>query len=51
MGKNNIISIDKVEYQKWLQNLCDEIDRQRLKAVMQLKHQLCSTIGGWETIF
>ena len=36
MGKNDIISIDKVEYQKWLQNLCDEIDRQRLKAVMQL---------------
>ena len=36
MGKNDIISIDKVEYQKWIQNLCDEIDRQRLKAVMQL---------------
>lgn len=36
MGKNDIIGIDKVEYQKWLQNLCDEIDRQRLKAVMQL---------------
>ena len=36
MGKNDIISIDKVEYQKWLQNLCDEIDRQRVKAVMQL---------------
>ena len=36
MGKNDIISIDKVEYQKWLQNLFDEIDRQRLKAVMQL---------------
>ena len=36
MGKNDIISIDKVEYQKWLQNLCDEIERQRLKAVMQL---------------
>lgn len=36
MGKNDIISIDKVEYQKWLQTLCDEIDRQRLKAVMQL---------------
>ncbi len=36
MGKNDIISIDKVEYQKWLQNLCDEIDRQRLKAVIQL---------------
>ena len=36
MGKNDIISIDKVKYQKWLQNLCDEIDRQRLKAVMQL---------------
>lgn len=35
MGKNDIISIDKVEYQKWLQTLCDEIDRQRLKAVMQ----------------
>ena len=36
MGKNEIIGIDKVEYQKWLQNLCEEIDRQRLKAVMQL---------------
>ena len=36
MRKNNLLSIDKVEYQKWLQNLCDEIDRQRLKAVMQL---------------
>ena len=36
MGKNDIISIDKVEYQKWLQTLCDEIDSQRLKAVMQL---------------
>jgi hypothetical protein len=36
MGKNDIIGIDKLEYQKWLQNLCDEIDRQRLKAVMQL---------------
>ena len=36
MGENDIISIDKVEYQKWLQNLCDEIDRERLKAVMQL---------------
>ena len=36
MGKNDIISIDEVEYQKWLQNLCNEIDRQRLKAVMQL---------------
>ena len=36
MGKNDIISIDKMEYQKWLQNLCNEIDRQRLKAVMQL---------------
>ena len=36
MGKNAIIGTDKLEYQKWLQNLCDEIDRQRLKAVMQL---------------
>ena len=36
MGKNEIIGIYKVEYQKWLHNLCDEIDRQRLKAVMQL---------------
>ena len=36
MGKNDIIGIDKVEYQKWLQNLCYEIDRQRLKTVMQL---------------
>ena len=36
MGKNDIIGIDKLEYQKWPQNLCDEINRQRLKAVMQL---------------
>ena len=28
--------INESEYQQWLQHLCDEIDRQRLKAVMQL---------------
>ena len=31
-----IVAIDSVEYQRWLQYLCEEIDRQRLKAVMQL---------------
>ena len=36
MGKSDIISIDKMEYHNWLQYLYDEIDRQRLKAVMQL---------------
>ena len=36
MGKSDIISIDKIEYHNWLQYLYDEIDRQRLKAVMQL---------------
>lgn len=36
MGRNEISDIDKVEYLKCLQNLCDEIDRQRLKTVMQL---------------
>lgn len=28
--------INESEYQQWLQHLCDEIDRQRLKAVMQM---------------
>ena len=28
--------IDESEYQQWLQYLCDEIDKQRLKAVMQM---------------
>ena len=31
-----IVAIDNMEYQKWLQHLFEEIDRQRLKAVMQL---------------
>lgn len=32
----DIITIDNNEYQQWFQYLCEEIDRQRLKAVMQL---------------
>lgn len=32
----DIITIDNSEYQRWLHHLCDEIDRQRLKAVMQV---------------
>ena len=32
----DIITIDNNEYQQWLHHLCEEIDRQRLKAVMQL---------------
>ena len=28
--------IDNKEYQEWFQHLCDEIDKQRLKAIMQL---------------
>ena len=28
--------IDNNEYQQWLQQLCTEIDKQRLKAAMQL---------------
>lgn len=31
-----ITTINNIEYQKWLQHLFDEIDKQRLKAVMQL---------------
>ena len=31
-----LIAIDSYEYQEWLHSLCDEIDKQRLKAVMQL---------------
>ena len=33
---NELIRIDESEYQQWLQHLCDEIDKQRLKAVMQM---------------
>ena len=36
MAKNKIIPIDTKVYHSWLQQLCDEIDKQRLKAVMQL---------------
>jgi len=32
----DIVTIDHDEYQQWLQHICEEIDRQRLKAVMQL---------------
>ena len=32
----DIITIDNNEYQQWFQYLCEEIDRQRLEAVMQL---------------
>ena len=32
----DIITIDNNEYQQWFQHLCEEIDKQRLKAVMQL---------------
>ena len=31
-----IVTIDNIKYQQWLQHLCEEIDKQRLKAVMQL---------------
>ena len=31
-----IVAIDSNEYQRWLQHLFEEIDKQRLKAVMQL---------------
>ena len=32
----DIVTIDNNEYQQWLRHLCEEIDKQRLKAVMQL---------------
>ena len=32
----DIVTIDHDEYQQWLQHICEEIDWQRLKAVMQL---------------
>lgn len=34
--KNELNIIDNKEYQHWLKHLCEEIDKQRLKAVMQL---------------
>ena len=34
--EKDIVIIDYNEYQQWFQHLCKEIDRQRLKAVMQL---------------
>ena len=34
--EKDLVTIDNNEYQQWLQHLCEEIDRQRLKAVMQL---------------
>lgn len=34
--EKDLVTIDYNEYQQWLQHLCEEIDRQRLKAVMQL---------------
>ena len=34
--EKDVVTIDYNEYQQWFQHLCKEIDRQRLKAVMQL---------------
>lgn len=34
--EKDVVTIDYNEYQQWFQHLCEEIDRQRLKAVMQL---------------
>lgn len=34
--EKDVVIIDYNEYQQWFQHLCKEIDRQRLKAVMQL---------------
>ncbi len=34
--KNELNIIDNKEYQHWFHHLCEEIDKQRLKAVMQL---------------
>ena len=34
--EKDLVTIYYNEYQQWLQHLCEEIDRQRLKAVMQL---------------
>lgn len=34
--EKDVVIIDYNEYQQWFQHLCEEIDRQRLKAVMQL---------------
>ena len=36
MTKEELSIIDNKEYQEWLQHLCEEIDKQRLKAAMQL---------------
>lgn len=32
----DLVTIDNNEYQQWFQHLCEEIDRQRLKAIMEL---------------
>ena len=36
MTDKELSIIDNKDYQKWLQHLFEEIDKQRLKAVMQL---------------
>ena len=36
MSKQELSNIDNKVYQQWFQNLCEEIDKQRLKAVMQV---------------
>ncbi|MBR5716553.1 MAG: hypothetical protein IKX59_08190 [Bacteroidales bacterium] len=36
MDNNKLLTIDHELYERWLQQLCEEIDRQRLRAVMQL---------------
>ena len=36
MEEKELSIIDNKEYQEWFQHLCDEIDKQRLKAIMQL---------------
>jgi predicted nuclease of restriction endonuclease-like (RecB) superfamily len=36
MEEKELSIIDNIEYQEWFQHLCDEIDKQRLKAIMQL---------------
>lgn len=36
MKKNGLVPINPAEYKHWLQNICNEIDRQKLQAIMQL---------------
>ena len=36
MAKNEVSAINSVEYKHWFKNICAEIDRQKLKAIMQI---------------